>query len=38
VALTLKAHELLKDYLADVDRYLTDIHSSGATAPASRDI
>jgi DNA-binding response OmpR family regulator len=29
VALTLKAHELLKDYLADVDRYLTDIHSSG---------
>ncbi len=33
VALTLKAHELLKDYLADVDRYLTDIHSSGP-APA----
>jgi CheY-like chemotaxis protein/DNA-binding MarR family transcriptional regulator len=33
VALTPKAHELLKDYLADVDRYLTDIHSSGA-APA----
>lgn len=33
VALTLKAHELLKDYLADVDRYLTDIHSNGA-APA----
>ena len=32
VALTLKAHDLLKDYLADVDRYLTDIHSSG-TAP-----
>jgi DNA-binding MarR family transcriptional regulator len=33
VALTLKAHELLKDYLADVDRYLTDIHSSGPAAP-----
>ena len=31
VALTLKAHDLLKDYLADVDRYLTDIHSSGTT-------
>jgi DNA-binding response OmpR family regulator len=27
VSLTLKAHDLLKDYLADVDRYLTDIHS-----------
>jgi CheY-like chemotaxis protein/DNA-binding MarR family transcriptional regulator len=35
VALTLKAHELLKDYLADIDRYLTDIHSSGAIPPAS---
>src|SRR5262249_55914996 len=35
VALTLKAHDLLKDYLADVDRYLTDIHSSGPVAPAS---
>jgi CheY-like chemotaxis protein/DNA-binding MarR family transcriptional regulator len=34
VALTVKAHELLKDYLADVDRYLTDIHSSG-TAPSA---
>jgi CheY-like chemotaxis protein/DNA-binding MarR family transcriptional regulator len=34
VALTLKAHELLKDYLADVDRYLTDIHSSGPAASA----
>jgi CheY-like chemotaxis protein/DNA-binding MarR family transcriptional regulator len=34
VALTLKAHELLKDYLADVDRYLTDIHSSGAAPSA----
>ena len=34
VALTLKAHDLLKDYLADVDRYLTDIHSSG-TAPSA---
>jgi len=34
VALTLKAHELLKDYLADVDRYLSDIHSSGPAAPA----
>jgi DNA-binding MarR family transcriptional regulator len=33
VALTLKAHELLKDYLADVDRYLSDIHSSGPAAP-----
>jgi FixJ family two-component response regulator/DNA-binding MarR family transcriptional regulator len=31
VALTLKAQELLKHYLADVDRYLTDIHSSGST-------
>ena len=31
VALTLKAHDLLKDYLADVDRYLSDIHSSGST-------
>src|SRR5262249_57920569 len=35
LALTLKAHDLLKDYLADVDRYLTDIHSSGPVAPAS---
>jgi len=35
VALTLKAHELLKDYLADVDRYLTDIHASGAAPTAS---
>jgi DNA-binding response OmpR family regulator len=35
VALTLKAHELLKDYLADVDRYLTDMHSSGPAAPAA---
>jgi CheY-like chemotaxis protein/DNA-binding MarR family transcriptional regulator len=35
VALTLKAHDLLKDYLADVDRYLTDIHSSGAAPSAS---
>jgi len=34
VALTLKAHDLLKDYLADVDRYLSDIHSSGAAAGA----
>jgi hypothetical protein len=34
VALTLKAHDLLKDYLADVDRYLTDIHSSGAAPSA----
>jgi DNA-binding MarR family transcriptional regulator len=34
VALTVKAHELLKDYLADVDRYLTDIHSSGAAPSA----
>jgi DNA-binding response OmpR family regulator len=32
VALTIKAHELLKDYLADVDRYLTDIHSSDAAS------
>jgi len=32
VALTNKAHELLQDYLADVDRYLTDIHSSGAAS------
>jgi len=30
LALTLKSHELLKSYLADVDRYLTDIHSGGA--------
>jgi DNA-binding response OmpR family regulator len=35
VALTLKAHTLLKDYLADVDRYLTDIHSSGPGAPSA---
>jgi CheY-like chemotaxis protein/DNA-binding MarR family transcriptional regulator len=36
VALTLKAHELLKDYLADVDRYLTDMHSSsGPAAPST---
>ena len=35
VALTLKAHELLKDYLADVDRYLSDIHSSGPAAPSA---
>jgi CheY-like chemotaxis protein/DNA-binding MarR family transcriptional regulator len=35
VALTLKAHELLKDYLADVDRYLTDIHSNGNPAPSA---
>jgi CheY-like chemotaxis protein/DNA-binding MarR family transcriptional regulator len=34
VALTPKAHDLLKDYLADVDRYLTDIHSSGAAPSA----
>jgi CheY-like chemotaxis protein/DNA-binding MarR family transcriptional regulator len=34
VALTLKAHELLKDYLADVDHYLTDIHSSGPAPSA----
>lgn len=34
LALTVKAHELLKDYLADVDRYLTDIHSSGAAPSA----
>jgi CheY-like chemotaxis protein/DNA-binding MarR family transcriptional regulator len=34
VALTLKAHELLKDYLADVDRYLNDIHS-GVAAPSA---
>jgi CheY-like chemotaxis protein/DNA-binding MarR family transcriptional regulator len=34
VALTVKAHELLKDYLADVDRYLTDIHSSGPATSA----
>ena len=30
VSLTLKAHDLLKDYLADVDRYLTDIHNGPA--------
>jgi CheY-like chemotaxis protein/DNA-binding MarR family transcriptional regulator len=35
VSLTLKAHDLLKDYLADVDRYLTDIHSSGTAAPSA---
>jgi CheY-like chemotaxis protein/DNA-binding MarR family transcriptional regulator len=34
VALTLKAHELLKDYLADVDHYLSDIHSSGPAPSA----
>jgi DNA-binding response OmpR family regulator len=34
VALTKKAHDLLKDYLADVDRYLTDIHSSDTASPA----
>jgi CheY-like chemotaxis protein/DNA-binding MarR family transcriptional regulator len=34
VALTSKAHDLLKEYLADVDRYLTDIQSSGATPSA----
>jgi CheY-like chemotaxis protein len=33
VALTLKAHDLLKDYLADVDRYLSDIHA-GPAAPS----
>jgi CheY-like chemotaxis protein/DNA-binding MarR family transcriptional regulator len=32
VALTLKAHDLLREYLADVDRYLTDIHSAGAAS------
>jgi CheY-like chemotaxis protein/DNA-binding MarR family transcriptional regulator len=36
VALTLKAHDLLKDYLADVDRYLTDIQSSGPAAPSAQ--
>jgi CheY-like chemotaxis protein len=35
VALTLKAHELLKDYLADVDHYLNDIHSNGPAAPSA---
>jgi CheY-like chemotaxis protein/DNA-binding MarR family transcriptional regulator len=35
VSLTLKAHDLLKDYLADVDRYLTDIHSGPAVPSAS---
>ena len=35
VALTLKAHDLLKDYLADVDRYLTDIHFSGPATPSA---
>lgn len=34
VSLTLKAHDLLKDYLADVDRYLTDIHSGPAVPSA----
>jgi CheY-like chemotaxis protein len=34
VALTLKAHELLKDYLADVDHYLNDLHA-GPAAPSS---
>jgi len=34
VALTLKAHELLKDYLADVDHYLADIQSSGPAPSA----
>jgi CheY-like chemotaxis protein/DNA-binding MarR family transcriptional regulator len=35
VSLTLKAHDLLKDYLADVDRYLTDIHHGPAVPSAS---
>ena len=35
VSLTLKAHDLLKDYLADVDRYLTDIHHGPAIPSAS---
>jgi len=35
VSLTLKAHDLLKDYLADVDRYLTDIHSGPALPSAT---
>ena len=35
VSLTLKAHDLLKDYLADVDRYLTDIHSGPAVPSAT---
>jgi DNA-binding response OmpR family regulator len=35
VSLTLKAHDLLKDYLADVDRYLTDIHSGPAIPSAT---
>ncbi len=34
VALTLKAHDLLREYLADVDRYLSDIHSSGSASSA----
>ena len=36
VSLTLKAHDLLKDYLADVDRYLTDIHHGPAVPSASQ--
>jgi len=35
VSLTLKAHDLLKDYLADVDRYLADIHSGPAIPSAT---
>jgi DNA-binding response OmpR family regulator len=35
VSLTLKAHDLLKDYLADVDRYLTDIHNGPAVPSAT---
>jgi DNA-binding response OmpR family regulator len=35
VSLTLKAHDLLKDYLADVDRYLSDIHSGPAIPSAT---
>jgi len=35
VSLTLKAHDLLKDYLADVDRYLSDIHSGPAVPSAT---
>jgi hypothetical protein len=31
----LQAHDLLKDYLADVDRYLTDIHNGPAVPSAT---
>lgn len=32
VALTLKGRDLLREYLTDVDRYLTDIHSDAKSA------